>query len=81
NHGIIPMIFESPEDYDKLELSDELEFENLLDQIPTKRILVKDKTKNISFYVKLDMSENEIEVILSGGQLSYLKKQLQEQNN
>lgn len=79
NHGIIPMIFESPEDYDKLEQGDELEFENLLDQIPTKRILVKDKTKNLSFYVKLDLSENEIEVVLSGGQLSYLKKQLQEQ--
>ncbi len=77
NHGIIPMIFEDPKDYDKLDQGDELEVENLLDQIPTRRVLIKDKTKNITFYAKLELTENEAEVVLSGGQLSYLKKQLE----
>lgn len=77
NHGIIPMIFEDPEDYDKLDQGDELEVENLLDQIPTRRVLIKDKTKNVTFYAKLELTENEAEVVLSGGQLSYLKKQLE----
>lgn len=79
NHGIIPMIFENPEDYDKLELLDELEIENLLDQIPTRRVIVKDKTKGFTFPVKLELSDNEVEVVLSGGQLSFLKKQLAQQ--
>lgn len=79
NHGIIPMIFENPEDYDKLELLDELEIENLLDQIPTRRVIVKDKTKGFTFQVKLELSDNEVEVVLSGGQLSFLKKQLAQQ--
>ncbi|MEI3181245.1 MAG: aconitate hydratase [Lachnospiraceae bacterium] len=45
NHGVIPMLFEDPADYDRLDQNDELEFENLLDQIPTRSILIKDKTK------------------------------------
>lgn len=76
NHGIIPMIFEDPADYDHLDQMDELEIENLLDNIPTRRLEVKNKTKNKSFFVKLQLTDNEGEVVLSGGQLSYLKKQL-----
>ena len=79
NHGIIPMLFEDPSVYDHIELEDYIEIDNLLDQIPTRRIKVQDKTKGFEFYVTLDLTDNEIEVVLSGGQLSYLKKQLKEQ--
>lgn len=79
NHGIIPMLFEDPSAYDHIELEDYIEIDNLLDQIPTRRIKVQDKTKGFEFYVTLDLTDNEIEVVLSGGQLSYLKKQLKEQ--
>lgn len=76
NHGIIPMLFKCQEDYDKLDLLDELEIENLLDQIPTREIVIRDKTKDFTFKARLDVSDNELEVILSGGQLAYLKKML-----
>lgn len=79
NHGIIPMLFEDPSVYDHIELEDYIEIDNLLDQIPTRRIKVQDKTKGFEFYVTLDLTDNEIEVVLSGGQLSYLKNQLKEQ--
>ena len=79
NHGIIPMLFEDPSVYDHIELEDYIEIDNLLDQIPTRRIKVQDKTKGFEFYVTLDLTDNEIEVVLSGGQLSYLIKQLKEQ--
>lgn len=78
NHGVIPMLFEDPSDYDKIDLLDELEIDNLLDQIPTREVVVKDVTKDFEFKVKLDLSDNEVEVVLSGGQLRYLKKQLGE---
>lgn len=80
NHGIIPMIFENPEDYDKIELMDELEIQNLLDQISTGRVKIHNNTKNIDFYGKLDLKENEKEVVLKGGQLSYLKYVLDKEN-
>lgn len=79
NHGIIPMLFADPADYERIDQGDDLEFENLLDQIPTRTVIVKDKTKEFTFEVKLDLTDNEVEVVLSGGQLSYLKKQLAEQ--
>lgn len=79
NHGIIPMLFADPSDYDKIDQEDELEFNNLLDQIPTRKVIVTDKTKGFDFEVNLDLSDNEVEVVLSGGQLAYLKKQLAEQ--
>ncbi len=78
NHGVIPMLFEDPSDYDKIDLLDELEIDNLLDQIPTREVVVKDVTRDFEFKVKLDLSDNEVEVVLSGGQLRYLKKQLGE---
>ena len=76
NHGVIPMLFEDPADYDRLDQNDELEFTDLLDQIPTRSILIKDKTKDFTFRARLDLTDNEITVVLSGGQLSFLKKQL-----
>jgi len=78
NHGIIPMIFEDPADYDKLEMGDELEINNLLDQMQTKVVEVRDLTKGVSFKARLELSDSELEVISCGGQLRYLKKQLAE---
>ena len=79
NHGVIPMLFENPDDYDRIDLLDELEIDNLLDQIPGREVYVKDVTKGFEFKVKLDLSDNEVEVVLSGGQLRYLKNQLEKQ--
>ena len=76
NHGIIPMIFEDCRDYDRIDLLDELEIDNLPDQIRTRTVTVKDKTKDFTFQVKLELSNSEMEVVLEGGQLSHLKKQL-----
>ena len=76
NHGIIPMIFENPADYDKIEQGDELEINGLLEQMQTKKVEVRDNTKGITFKARLELSDSELEVISCGGQLRYLKKQL-----
>lgn len=81
NHGIIPMLFENPEDYDRVSQGDELEISNLLDQIPTRSVEIKDVTAGFTFRTKLDLSDNEVEVVLCGGQLRYLKKQLGQEEN
>ena len=76
NHGVVPMLFEDPADYDRIEQGDTLEIENYRDQIPTRRVRIRDTTKGFDFTVKLDLSDTEIEVALDGGQLRHLKKQL-----
>ena len=76
NHGIIPMIFEDPADYDKIEQGDELEINGLLEQMQTREVEVRDNTKGVTFKARLELSDSELEVISCGGQLRYLKKQL-----
>ena len=78
NHGVIPMLFADPADYDKLDQEDELEINGLLDQMPSRVIEIKDVTKDFTFKVKLDLSDSELEVITAGGQLRHLQKQLKE---
>lgn len=78
NHGIIPMLFDDATAYDSIDQMDELEIENLLDQIPTRHVKVHNKTKHFTFTVSLDLTDNEIDVVLAGGQLRYLKNQLKE---
>ena len=62
-----------------IDLRDELEIENFLDQIQAREVEVKDVTKGFTFKVKLDLTDNELEVVLCGGQLRYLKRELVKQ--
>lgn len=78
NHGVIPMLFENPAVYDSVDLGDVLEFRRLTEQLPERRVTVHNATKHFDFDVLLDLTENELEVVLAGGQLCFLKKQLAE---
>lgn len=76
NHGIIPMLFADPADYDRIDQMDDLEIDDLRDQIAKRRVLIRDKTRGFSFEAVLELSDSELEVILCGGQLRYLKEEL-----
>ena len=78
NHGIVPLLFENPADYDRLEQGDGLEILSFPEQIKAGRVKVRDIDKNFEFWAKPDMSESEVEVSLDGGQLRHIKKQLRE---
>lgn len=81
NHGIIPMIFEDPSDYVRIEQTDELEIENLVDQLPGRLVFVHDVTRGFSFAVRLELTDAEMEVVLAGGQLRLLKRKLKVKPN
>jgi len=78
NHGIVPMLFENPADYDELSLLDTLEIRNFPQQIAKGRVEVTDTNTGKTFTAKLDLTETEKEIVLDGGQLRHLKKQLKE---
>ena len=78
NHGVIPLVFDDPADYDKIEQGDELEFNDLLNQLKARIVEVRDVTKGFTFKTRLELSDGEVEVISNGGQLRTLKKQLRE---
>ena len=77
NHGVIPLVFDDPADYDRIEQGDELEFCDLLDQLKSRTVEVRDVTRGFVFRTRLELSDGEVEVISNGGQLRTLKKQLQ----
>ncbi|MBS6955788.1 MAG: aconitate hydratase [Enterocloster asparagiformis] len=78
NHGIIPMVFADPADYDRMDMDDTLEIHNLPDQLQTREVEITNVTKDFTFKARLELSDSELEVISCGGQLRYLKRQLEE---
>ena len=76
NHGVIPMLFEDPDDYDKIAQGDELEIEELLNQLRTRSVTIRDVTRDVTFRARLELSDSELEIIACGGQLASLRKQL-----
>ena len=77
NHGVLPLIFADKEDYDKISLGDQLVLSDCLEGNRKKENQVTDKTKRFTFKTVLDISDDEAEVLLAGGQLRYIKKQIQ----
>lgn len=78
NHGIIPMIFANPDDYARINQEDELEVKDFISQLRSREVTFRNVTKGFDFKVKLEMSDNDLEIIIDGGQLQHLKKQLRE---
>ncbi len=76
NHGVIPMLFEDPVDYDGIDLLDRIVIRGIESQIRRKRIVLENVTKQTKIPVILDLSDDETEMILAGGQLPHVKQML-----
>ena len=76
NHGVLPLVFENKNDYDGLEQGDLLEINNCHEEIRNRKVIVYNKTKGTSFTSLVDLSDDEVEIILSGGQLRFIKNQM-----
>ncbi|MEW5693630.1 MAG: aconitate hydratase [Candidatus Hydrogenedentota bacterium] len=73
NFGIIPLVFENSTDYEKIDLNDELEFNDMLLTIDKGKIEVlslKDKTR---ITLKLLASDREKTILKAGGKLNYIR--------
>lgn len=77
NFGILPLQFKDPEDYDMLEKGNRLLLKDLKDSLKgNQSYRIYNLTKGYQFEVFSNLSEREKEIILSGGLLPYIKKQL-----
>lgn len=74
NFGIVPFIFKNAEDYNRIDLGDELLIENAFEVLDKDEIEVKNLTKGSTFYVKTDLSDREKEIIRKGSKLNYIKE-------
>lgn len=75
NFGIVPLTFKTIEDYDQLEQGDVLVLHDIRDKIKTSNefmIEVKGKNKNIE--VNHLLSPRQIDIILAGGLINWVKQ-------
>ncbi|MHC6178950.1 aconitate hydratase [Clostridium sp. JNZ X4-2] len=74
NNGILPLVFENPEDYEGIEIMDELKMENMLKQVENNIIVVKNKTKGEEYNMLFDATLRQRNMIKYGGLLNWVKK-------
>ena len=76
NFGILPLVFENPADYDLLEEGDTLEFANLRKSLEMEKgmeVFIKNKKRSIRVLWELD--PRSIQILVSGGLLSYTTRE------
>ena len=73
NNGIVPIEFKNEEDYNNIDLLDELEINNIEDALKTGIVEIKNVTKNSTFVGELNLTEKEVAVLKVGGRLNYVK--------
>lgn len=73
NNGIIPLIFENPEDYDNVEEMDELLIENAFLQLKKGVVKVKNMTNGKEYKMILKITPRQKEIIVQGGLLNLVK--------
>ncbi len=74
NSGILPLVFADENDYDKIDMGDTL----VINEAPAKvngqtEFTIEDKTKNLTFRVRLEVSDRLKAVLIDGGLLNHTK--------
>jgi aconitate hydratase len=75
NFGILPLVFDTPEDYGKVEAGDRIVIGNLFASLDGWQMyVVRNTTKGITFNVKSNLNSREKEIIRKGGLLPYTRE-------
>ena len=73
NNGIIPLVFENPEDYDDVEEGDELFIENVPSQVKKEIVKIKNLANGKEYKMLLNITVRQKEIMVQGGLLNLVK--------
>ena len=74
NFGIVPLTFENPEDYDRIDEGDALEMIGFANGVSTAdKLILKDITKDIEIPLVLSATERQRAILGAGGLLNYTR--------
>lgn len=76
NNGILPMVFKNESDYDKISVGDDLIIEKAKDQVNSGRITLKNKTKNESYSLLIEVSDRQKEMLQAGGLINLMRSKI-----
>lgn len=75
NSGILPFVFVNPDDYDTIDVMDELEVLNVKEKVEKEEYLVvRNTTKGLDYRMKLEVSDRERQMLLLGGKINMIKE-------
>lgn len=73
NFGILPLLFENEDDYEKIGEGDELVIEGVISSIEKGRFVLHDKSRGEDINLILFASEEQKKMLIKGGRLNLLK--------
>lgn len=73
NFGILPLLFENEDDYEKIGEGDELVIEGVISSIEKGRFVLHDKSRGEDIDLILFASEEQKKMLIKGGRLNLLK--------
>jgi aconitate hydratase len=76
NFGILPLEFVDPAEYDQLGNGDILVLKDLRERLPQGRILIENRTRGRTFEACHDLSPRQVQVLLEGGLINWVKQRL-----
>lgn len=72
NFGILPLVFDDPEDYDRVDLGDQAEINGILDALGADiDLLLEVPVKGLKMRLKYHLSARQREIVMAGGLLNY----------
>ena len=74
NSGILPLVFEDPADYNLLRLNSHLKIENIIGQLDSGIIVLKDMDIDRDYRLINNFTDLEKEMILAGGKINLIKQ-------
>jgi aconitate hydratase len=74
NFGLLPLTFADPADYEVLEQRDAIEVEGVLAGLTTGRISARHATRGTPFWLLIDLTPREREILLDGGLLAHTRR-------
>jgi len=75
NFGLLPIVFDDKSDYDKIDEMDELKIENVKSLYDSFDLTVENITKNQTYKVHAPISKEDIDILMAGGALNYIRNQ------
>lgn len=73
NFGILPLEFVNKQDYDSIDEMDELHVENVRALYDGNLITVVNQTKNCSYQAQVNLTHEDLDIIMEGGALNYIR--------
>lgn len=76
NFGLLPLTFANEEDYDDIKPGDVLLIEDARERMAANNMEVRNATRGKVYPVKHSLSDRQIEILLAGGLLKYVKDKI-----